>query len=49
MPRKVKVQQMPNDQYMVTIPKALAEAMGIRRGEMVEWSVEDGNLVLKRG
>jgi AbrB family looped-hinge helix DNA binding protein len=48
MPRKVKVQQMPNDQFMVTIPKALAEALGIHKGEMVEWSVEDGRLVLNR-
>jgi len=31
---------------MVTKPKALAEAMGIRKGEIVEWSVEDGMLVL---
>ena len=48
MPRKVKVQRMPNGQFMVTIPKALAEAMGIRGGEMVEWSVADGDLLLKR-
>ena len=33
MPRRVKVQQLPNDQFVVTIPKALAEAMGIRKGD----------------
>ncbi len=39
---------MPNDQFMVTIPKALAEALGFRKGEMVEWSVQGGDLILKR-
>ena len=48
MPRKVKIQKMPNGQFMVTIPKALAEALGIRGGEMAEWSVKGGDLLLKR-
>ena len=48
MPRRVKVQQLPNDQFIVTIPKALAEAMGIRKGETVQWSFVKGDLVLKR-
>jgi hypothetical protein len=48
MARRVKVQQLPNDQYVVTIPKALAEAMGLRKGETVQWSIEQGGLLLKR-
>ena len=48
MARRVKVQQLPNDQFVVTIPKALAEALGIRKGETMQWSVEDGALVLRR-
>jgi antitoxin component of MazEF toxin-antitoxin module len=48
MARRVKVQQLPNDQYIVTIPKALAEAMGLRKGETVQWSLEHGGLLLKR-
>jgi len=48
MARRVKVQQLPNDQYVVTIPKALAEAMGIRKGETMQWSVEMGGLLLKK-
>ena len=39
---------MPNGQFLITIPKALAEALGIRGGEIVEWSVEGGRLVLNR-
>jgi antitoxin component of MazEF toxin-antitoxin module len=48
MARRVKVQKLPNDQYVVTIPKALAEAMGLRKGETVQWSIEQGGLLLKR-
>ena len=48
MPRRVKVQQLPNDQFVVTIPMALAEALGIRGGETVQWSFVKGDLVLKR-
>ena len=48
MARRVKVQQLPNDQYVVTIPKALAEALGIRKGETMQWSVEKDALVLRR-
>ena len=48
MPRRVKVQQLPNDQFVVTIPKALAEAMGIHKGETVQWSFVKGDLVLNR-
>ena len=47
MPRRVKIQSMPNGQFMITIPKALAEALGIRGGEMAEWSVKDGGLTLE--
>ena len=42
------MQQLPNDQFVVTIPKALAEALGIRKGETVQWSIEHGGLLLKR-
>ncbi len=47
MARRVKIQSMPNGQFMITIPKALAEALGIRGGEMAEWSVKDDRLTLE--
>jgi len=30
-------------QYQTTIPKALAEAMGLERGDKVKWSVKSGS------
>jgi antitoxin component of MazEF toxin-antitoxin module len=32
----------------VSIPRALAQALGIAKGETLEWKIEDGELVLKR-
>ncbi len=48
MARRVRVQQLPNGQFVVTIPKALAEAIGFRKGEEVQWSLEKEALVLRR-
>ena len=48
MARRVHVQQLPNGQYVLTIPKALAEAMGLRKGEEVQWSLGRDGLTLRR-
>ncbi len=48
MARRVRVQQLPNGQFVVTIPKALAEAIGFRKGEEVQWSLERDALVMRR-
>ena len=48
MARRVRVQQLPNGQFVVTIPKALAEAIGFRKGEQVQWSIGKDGLLLRR-
>ena len=48
MPRRVKVQQLPTGQFVITIPKALAEAMDIRKGETMQWSLLKGDLLLRK-
>jgi len=48
MARRVRIQQLPNGQFVITIPKALAEAIGFRKGEEVQWSLEKEGLVLRR-
>ncbi len=48
MARRVRIQQLPNGQFVLTIPKALAEAIGFRKGEEVQWTVEGGGLMLRR-
>jgi hypothetical protein len=48
MARRVRVQKLPNGQFVVTVPKALAEAIGFRRGEQVQWSIGKDGLLLRR-
>ena len=48
MARRVRIQQLPNGQFVITIPKALAEAIWFRKGEEVQWSLEKEGLVLRR-
>ncbi len=48
MSNKVRIQQHPTGQFTVTIPRALAQALGITRGEEAEWVLKDGELVLRR-
>lgn len=44
-----RVEQPTNHSYHVTIPVVLVEAMGLQKGEALQWSVEDKNtLVLGR-
>lgn len=47
-----KIQQIKREnynQYFVNLPRALAKALGIRKGEIVEWEIVDKNtLLLKR-
>ena len=43
----VRIQQQPQGQFTVTIPRALAQALDIGKGDRAEWKVRDGDLVLK--
>jgi hypothetical protein len=44
-----KVERPTNKSFYVNFPVALADALGIQKGEDFEWSVEDKNtLVFKR-
>jgi len=49
MVTKVKVMQLKNNQILVTIPRALANAKELKKGDDVGWSVNnDGDLVLSK-
>lgn len=46
-PTKVqKVQRPTNRSYYVNLPVALAEAIGVQKGEEMEWFLEDKNTLL---
>ncbi len=49
MAKKAIVQKTSNNQYIVTIPKQIAEFKGIEKGTILYWAEDsEGNLVLKR-
>jgi len=48
MSNRVKVQQLPTGLINVSIPRALAQALRIDKGDVMEWVIVDGDLVLKR-
>lgn len=37
----VKVQKSGSGQYLVNLPESLRKAMGIEKGDEVDWEVED--------
>lgn len=41
-----KVERPTNKSYYINIPAALADAMGLEKGEEFEWIIEDKNLLL---
>ena len=48
MSNRVRVQQHPYGMFSVSIPRALAQALQIKKHETFEWRLEKGELVLKR-
>ena len=48
MSNQVRVQQHSTGLLTVTLPRALAGAMRIKKGDVMEWLLEDGKLLLVR-
>ena len=42
------VTQSQNGQYLVTLPRALAEAMGIVKGDKLSFHIIEGEIVIKK-
>ena len=43
-----KVERPTNQSYYANLPTALAQAMGIEKGEEFEWEIENKNLLVFR-
>lgn len=48
MANRSKVQQMKNNQFIVTIPRAIAEAMRIKKSDEIEWILSQGDIVVRK-
>lgn len=45
---KSKVGQTKNGQFLTTIPKSMAEAMQLIKGDRIEWLFIHGDVVIRR-
>ena len=45
---RVRVQQRKSGQFFVSIPKTLALAYGLEKGDDLEWVIKEGGLLLKK-
>ena len=48
MSNRVRVQRLPTGVYNVSIPRALVQAMRVQKGDVMEWLLEVGKLLLIR-
>lgn len=43
------IQRKESQQWYINFPSACAQMMNFKKGEVVEWVIKNGDLVLKRG
>lgn len=48
MANQSSVQQMKNKQFLITVPRAIAEAMRLKKGDNVEWLIVQGDVVVRK-
>ena len=46
--RAKRIMELKNKQFIMTIPKAIAQAMGLSKGDSVEWLFDRGDVVLRK-
>lgn len=42
------VMQLKNKQFIITIPKAIAGAMGLVKGSKIEWLFDKGDIIFRK-
>ena len=45
---KNKVMQLKNKQFIVTFPKQLADAIRLKKGDEIEWMLNQGDIVIRK-
>jgi len=48
MANQSKVQQMKNNQFLITVPRAIAEAIRLKKGDTLEWMFVQGDVVVRK-
>lgn len=42
------VQQQKNEQLQVTVPRAIGQAMRLKKGDVVEWIFDKGDVIVRK-
>jgi len=48
MGNEVKVQETPTGQFVITIPRSIADAYGIKKGDTIEFRYNEGKIQLHK-
>jgi len=48
MANESKVQELKNGQFIITIPRAIAESLRLKKSDIVEWLHIDGNFIIRK-
>lgn len=48
MANNSKIQVLKNGQMIATIPRAIAEAIRLKKGDSIEWLFERGDVVVRK-
>ena len=43
-----KLMQLKNKQYILTIPKVIVQAMNVRKGDVIKFVIERGDIILRK-
>jgi len=48
MANVTKLMQLKNGQFITTFPKAIAEAMGLKKGSKLEYLIHQGDIIIRK-
>lgn len=48
MANQTLIQQMKNKQFLTTIPRCIAEAYKLKKGDKLDWMVVQGDIVVRK-
>ena len=48
MSNVTNVMVLKNKQFIITIPKAIAQAMKCKKGDKIEWLIDRGDIIVRK-
>jgi AbrB family looped-hinge helix DNA binding protein len=48
MGNKIKLMQLKNKQFIMTIPKAIADAMRLKKADTIEFIFDKGDVIIRK-